>query len=219
MNKIKVHKFGGLVVSVMTLEIAEMSSRRCRLFENTAQDDTWLEVLTGELKYNRNEREDTLSFTLEAEDKATSSIPQFTSVVHVDTLYERDNGTIITWDASEIKKYALSFEEEVSCDEFVNIIFNFQHFALDGSGRDEGELDSPFSLPEPSVSNLDEIESILLQNSYSIHVKQHAAQYIIDNKYVDKLFDIFDMNVDLENTDSLSKLYSIFKLLGNFPLM
>lgn len=93
---------------------------------------------------------------------------------------------------------------------------------MDGSIIDNAGDDFSISLPQPEFSNIDEIDSCLLRSAYSFSVKQRLVQQILDDGFIPKLFEIFRMSEDLENSENLFKLFSIFRsivLLNNSMLL
>uniref|UniRef100_A0A0N5AP18 SMK-1 domain-containing protein n=1 Tax=Syphacia muris TaxID=451379 RepID=A0A0N5AP18_9BILA len=149
-----------------------------------------------------------------------------------DTIYQKQQETLIVWSESESYDLALSFQEKSGCEDIWKRICQVQgqdpgeHPDFSGNYDDvdeqdgfEGSEQSAYSsqevtngsitLPPCEVSQLREIELALSRSFGSAQQREKLALAIESQGYVEKLCDIFRMCEDLENLEGLHLLYQI----------
>ncbi|KAI1320357.1 Platinum sensitivity protein [Mortierella claussenii] len=129
-------------------------------------------------------------------------------------VYQRQQATLIVWSEDDGEDLALSFQEAEGCGEiWDNISEVQQHYAedlfsdpADGSGGGSGDF---ITLPDPNISNLAEIETLIKEAQNGINEKEKLAAFIIIDNYIDKLFPILETCEDLESRADLHLLHGI----------
>ncbi|KAI8094717.1 component of IIS longevity pathway SMK-1-domain-containing protein [Thamnidium elegans] len=134
-----------------------------------------------------------------------------TSQVLKRRLYQRQQDTLIVWTEDDNRDLALSFQDPSGCDEMWSCISRKQ--GLDGSmltgESDELTPKSPeIPLPEPELSNLQEILDLLL-NANTMQEKDKISAYILTEGYLGKLLSLFETCEDLEAISDLHLLYQV----------
>ena len=66
-------------------------------------------------------------------------------------------------------------------------------------------------LPEPRMSSLSGIQEVITS---PVSQRDAIAGLVLSDNYLDKLFDVFDQCEDLIDTESLHKMFQIFKSIG-----
>ncbi|OQR68603.1 serine/threonine-protein phosphatase 4 regulatory subunit 3-like [Tropilaelaps mercedesae] len=151
------------------------------------------------------------------------------SRVQPETVYQRQQGTLIVWSEGDNYDLALSFQERAGCDDIWKTICQIQ-------GRDpslditqevvESEDECPdgqaalgglnsssraMMLPAAEIAHLGEIAKILQECLPFPMRRDSVASAIEANEYITKLLDVFAVAEDLDDLDSLHTLYNIFK--------
>lgn len=138
------------------------------------------------------------------------------SKIQLNTLYQKQQETLIVWNESDNYSLALSFQERDGCSEIWEKICQIQ-------GRDPSysNLQDDDDQQEEIMINLVECDRnklhlILEQiNSYSKTTRRRdvlATEYI-EHNYIDKLLEIFKLVDEEQDIKTLYKLYEIFKQL------
>ncbi|KAG0202668.1 Platinum sensitivity protein [Mortierella sp. GBA30] len=173
----------------------------------------WIDQGTGHCscEFNSDKSEGTLIVHSEdEEDKILLS-----SRIRVgEELYQRQQETLIVWSEDDGVDLALSFQEAEGCGEiWDNISEVQQHYAedlfsdpSDANGAGGGDV---IALPDPDISNLAEIDSIIKDAQSGMHEKEKLAAFIILDNYIDKLFPVLETCEDLDSRSDLHLLHGI----------
>ncbi|ORX82606.1 DUF625-domain-containing protein [Anaeromyces robustus] len=137
------------------------------------------------------------------------------SRIYKEYIFRRQQETLILWTDQKNIELALSFQESTGCYEVWNEIAAIQKdLPPSGNIANDDYYDSDFiSLPEPTIANLEEIENTINQASRSIFSKDHLAQYVISEHYIDKLIPLLEDCEDLDSTEDLYRLSAIMKAI------
>jgi protein phosphatase-4 regulatory subunit 3 len=151
------------------------------------------------------------------------------SKIMPDTIYQKQQGTLIVWFESETCDLALSFQEKAGCTEIWDKICRIQGKDPDAEEENDENDQEPsdsstsgvstsmcgtnVSLPTCTLQNLSEIESMISNSMFTTTQREKMANSIQQSGYIEKLCELFSMCEDLENTEGLHLLYSIAKNL------
>ncbi|VIO98198.1 Uncharacterized protein BM_BM3995 [Brugia malayi] len=158
------------------------------------------------------------------------------SRILMDTIYQKQQETLIVWSESDTCDLALSFQDKTGCEDIWEKICQVQgrdpeqHPDFTGNYEDlddsEG-LDSAgqgysaqrsaagatITLPPCEVNSLADIE-VMISNSFGSAALREKLAIAIENQgYVAKLCDLFHMCEDLEHIDALHTLHQIARSL------
>lgn len=157
----------------------------------------------------------------------------FTVTIHSDTIYRQEQDTIIAWSDPDGNDYALSFEDNIGCERYWNIIHNIQTSTLvydqshpdidmisnDHSisiGYDTMAESSPLQiqqleLPIIALNTLQELDDLIAHSSTSWVSRISIGRSLLSNNNINQLFDLFDAAESLDSLSDLHLLYNIFK--------
>lgn len=140
------------------------------------------------------------------------------SRIYKEYIFRRQQDTLILWTDQKNIDLALSFQEAAGCLEVWNEIAAIQGDLPPSDNianiTNDDYYESDFiSLPEPTIANLEEIENTINQASRSICSKDHLAQYVISEHYIDKLIPLLGDCEDLDSTEDLYRLSAIMKAI------
>ncbi|KAJ3396991.1 Platinum sensitivity protein [Lobulomyces angularis] len=139
-----------------------------------------------------------------------------------DDVYQRQQETLIVWTEPDGENLALSFQEAEGCNEIWDQIATIQRKLMLLSGdfvnnAMEDEYNSQLNFPPPEPSNLKDIEQSFLSASRSVIGRDNAIASIIEQKYIDKLVELFEKveksYMDLENEKSLDNLFTMSNII------
>ncbi|KAF9929168.1 Platinum sensitivity protein [Mortierella alpina] len=173
----------------------------------------WIDQGTGHCscEFNADKSEGTL--IVHSEDEEEKIL--LSSRIRVgEDLYQRQQETLIVWSEDDGVDLALSFQEAEGCGEiWENISEVQQHYAedlfsdpSDANGAGSGEY---ITLPDPDISNLADIESLIKEAQNGINEKEKLGAFIIIDNYIDKLFPVFETCEDLDSRSDLHLLHGI----------
>lgn len=198
--------------------------RRVKVYRlNT--EGTWDDSGTGyvDLKWTGDSSSGGMHLVVTAEDDESTTLLH--SRVSEEDIYQRQQDTLIVWseptgDGDEVSDLALSFAEASCCSEVWDIIFELQKKAgttrtsfLDPDMDDDEEyLDASntLELPAPQLKNLDGLVSLFSEH-YGPFQRDRLSSGLLKDNYIRKLVDLFHVAEDIESTDSLHKIFTIFK--------
>ncbi|KAI6213365.1 hypothetical protein M3Y94_00141700 [Aphelenchoides besseyi] len=142
-----------------------------------------------------------------------------------DTVYQRQQGTLIVWSESETCDLALSFQEKSGCaaiwDKICQIQGRDPDIIDDEADVDDQQSDSSnsngstglgpsVSLPPCNVNNINDIEQIISNNMGNPSSREKMANALQQQNYLARLTEVFRQCEDVEHTN-LPLFYSIAK--------
>ncbi|KAM5442761.1 Platinum sensitivity protein [Microsporum ferrugineum] len=133
--------------------------------------------------------------------------------------YQKQQETLIVWTEQNGTDMALSFQEAEGC----GVIWDFvrhvqQHLAPlgpDDSLSDDAldGMPSAIMLPSPDLTNLAEIEHLIVGASATQPGRDAIARFVIQEQYIMKLLPLVSVAEDLEGLADLHRLCNIMKAL------
>ncbi|XGW05011.1 hypothetical protein V3C99_015860 [Haemonchus contortus] len=153
------------------------------------------------------------------------------SKILMDTVYQKQQETLIVWSESDTCDLALSFQEKSGCEEIWAKICEVQgRDPGDSDGgydeMDDGELSEGSSnalsttgaagrvvLPPIEIGRLIEVDSVIQNHLATQALREKMANAVESESVLPKLVDVFHMCEDVEHKDGLRTLYSIAKNL------
>ncbi|KAK9761065.1 Platinum sensitivity protein, partial [Basidiobolus ranarum] len=181
------------------------TKRRVKVYE-LGDDSAWKDKGTGYcvcLFYEDNEELDLL---VRSEEENPTVL--LNSKVVKGDIYQKQQETLIVWTEPDGRDLALSFQEAEGCAEVWDMIMDMQKrlpdLPIDSANR-------AITLPSPELSNLTEIETIVKQVGRFVYGRDTLVNYVIQEKYIDKLLPLLDVCEDLDNIKDLYTLCSIIK--------
>ncbi|CAP22774.2 Protein CBR-SMK-1 [Caenorhabditis briggsae] len=146
------------------------------------------------------------------------------SRILMDTVYQKQQETLIVWSETDCMDLALSFQEKSGCEELWQKICEVQGRDPgdpdatfdDGDDSDIGEMSSSSSrlqLPPIEIGRLSELDAILHMHLASNSAREKMTMAIESDNVVTKLCEVFRMCEDIEHTEGLRTFYSIVKNL------
>ncbi|KAF4532184.1 hypothetical protein B566_EDAN002246 [Ephemera danica] len=162
------------------------------------------------------------------------------SKIQPDTAYQKQQDTLIVWSEGDNFDLALSFQEKAGCDEIWEKICQVQgkdpsvDITQDTVEESEDERfddtsdSAPVELPPCELGRLEEISEVAMPNKFVYDLDMIPAQMIrscltspmrkdklalaLESEgYIRKLLSVFRTCEDLENTEGLHHLYTVFK--------
>uniref|UniRef100_A0A1I7T8A2 SMK-1 domain-containing protein n=1 Tax=Caenorhabditis tropicalis TaxID=1561998 RepID=A0A1I7T8A2_9PELO len=146
------------------------------------------------------------------------------SRINMETVYQKQQETLIVWSETEVMDLALSFQEKTGCEELWQKICEVQGRDPcdadatfdDGDDSDIGEISSAasrLSLPPIEIGRLSELDALLHMHLSSNSAREKMTVAIENDNVVTKLCEVFRMCEDIEHTEGLRTFYSIVKNL------
>jgi len=160
--------------------------------------------------------DDFLLMTTSEEAKEADGTPKvvLTTRISLDDIYVHQHDTLIVWNDPWLEtEMALSFQSVTGCQQFWDEIQTIQGKSVSspltlGTSHEEEWVN--WHLPDPSIPNLSEIHALILNPGVP---KDVIASQVLSDHYLEKIFDVFEKCEDIEDTDSLTKLFDIAKSL------
>ncbi|XP_071703408.1 uncharacterized protein [Rutidosis leptorrhynchoides] len=182
-------------------------------------DGKWDDQGTGHVTIDYLERSEDLGlFVTDEEDNETLLVHRISS----DDIYKKQEDTIISWrDPGFSSELALSFQETTGCSYIWDHICNVQrniHFNTLSNEAYHGANSELRELPEVELSTLPSILKVVVDSSITDQLC--VTELILhDQKFLQKLMDLFRACEDLENYDGLHIIYKIVRgiILLNSP--
>lgn len=194
--------------------------RRVKLYALNA-DRQWDDRGTGHVTSNYVDRVKGVSLLVHAENDGSMLLE---SKIHPDTIYHKQQDTLIVWSEGDNFDLALSFQEKAGCDEIwekicqvqgkdpsVEITQDVVEESEDERFEELSDSAPPIELPPCELSRLEDISEVIANGLTSQIRKDKLAQAIESENYIKKLLNLFHMCEDLENHEGLHYLYEIFK--------
>lgn len=184
-------------------------------------DRQWDDRGTGHVTSNYVDRVKGVSLLVHAENDGSMLLE---SKIHPDTIYHKQQDTLIVWSEGDNFDLALSFQEKAGCDEIwekicqvqgkdpsVEITQDVVEESEDERFEELSDSAPPIELPPCELSRLEDISEVIANGLTSQIRKDKLAQAIESENYIKKLLNLFHMCEDLENHEGLHYLYEIFK--------
>ncbi|XP_053671452.1 serine/threonine-protein phosphatase 4 regulatory subunit 3 [Anopheles nili] len=194
--------------------------RRVKLYALNA-DRQWDDRGTGHVTSSYVDRVKGVSLLVHAENDGSMLLE---SKIHPDTIYHKQQDTLIVWSEGDNFDLALSFQEKAGCDEIwekicqvqgkdpsVEITQDVVEESEDERFEDMSDSAPPIELPPCELSRLEDISEVIASALTSAIRKDKLAQAIESENYIKKLLGLFHVCEDLDNQEGLHYLYEIFK--------
>ncbi|CAF0822269.1 unnamed protein product [Brachionus calyciflorus] len=199
----------------------------------------WVDRGTGHVSWIYNDKQRSVSLVVKSESDASILLE---AKILLSIVYQRQQDTLIVWSDTNRRDLALSFQEKAGCDEIwekicevlgedsSSEITSSRGSTSGGTGQngsdnldesDEDQLETDINtspttdLPACELNKLKEIRDffiIELPRKSKIY-KERLASILESDFYIKKLIEIFHICEDLENIESLSYLFEIFRSL------
>ncbi|CAO3696824.1 unnamed protein product [Rhizopus stolonifer] len=198
----------------------QRTTYRVKLYE-LDESNNWTDKGTGYCYYSIDETDQL--FVVSEEDEKNQLL---CSTVNRSNIYQRQKDTLILWTEDGRRDMAISFQDAASCQ---RIWDNFSErgmidvqdnlIGLDDTDKlTEEEFDSEVvtdndsttkeALPDPTLSNIESIISIL-ENTQYMRDKERISKYILIESYIERLVPIFNECEDLEAYNEIFLLYNL----------
>uniref|UniRef100_A0A182NKU0 SMK-1 domain-containing protein n=1 Tax=Anopheles dirus TaxID=7168 RepID=A0A182NKU0_9DIPT len=194
--------------------------RRVKLYALNA-DRQWDDRGTGHVTSSYVDRVKGVSLLVHAENDGSMLLE---SKIHSDTVYHKQQDTLIVWSEGDNFDLALSFQEKAGCDEIwekicqvqgkdpsVEITQDIVEESEDERFEDMSDSAPPIELPPCELSRLEDISEVIASALTSAIRKDKLATAIESENYIKKLLGLFHVCEDLDNQEGLHYLYEIFK--------
>ncbi|KAG5517964.1 hypothetical protein PMAC_000419 [Pneumocystis sp. 'macacae'] len=202
--------------------------RRVKVYE--MRDDNWHDCGTG---YCTAVIENEMDGYFVVKSETNIEEVLLRSRIVSEDLYQIQQKTLIVWQELDGTDIALSFQEVDGCDEMWNFLNDVRKTLLatsealkplDLESQIDDHVDeffsddiikqnpsSPVILPAPELSNLPEIDAIVLKANQTTFGKESLAKFVLNENYVQRLVSLLDVCEDLEILNDLHLLCSIMK--------
>ncbi|KAK0414334.1 hypothetical protein QR680_007270 [Steinernema hermaphroditum] len=153
------------------------------------------------------------------------------SKIQVDTIYQKQQETLIVWSESETCDLALSFQEKSGCEEIWETICRVQgkdpdevQYDNDSDGEEIEKESAPSPIPSTSssgssllppceISKLSDIETALANALSTAETREKMATAVEREGYIEKLCNVFQKCEQMELPDACRTMYMIAKNL------
>ncbi|XP_022174234.1 serine/threonine-protein phosphatase 4 regulatory subunit 3A isoform X1 [Myzus persicae] len=196
------------------------TKRRVKLYALNA-DRQWDDRGTGHVSCTYVERLKGVSLLVRAE--ADGALLLESKIQH-DTVYQKQQDTLIVWSEADNFDLALSFQEKAGCEEIWEKICSVQgkdptiettqdivEESEDERFDDLSDSAPPVELPLCEIGRLKEIKDLFITCMATPLNKDRLAEAIENDGYVRKLVKLFNLCEDLNNLEGLHCLYDIVK--------
>ena len=189
---------------------------RVKLYE-LSQSSTWEDKGTGFIDILFVPDRNTFCIAVFPEDGEDMRKPLLVSPVISHDVYQLQQETLIVWTESDGQDYALSFQDARGCNEVWESIADHQKRLQETSvlsGLDDVEMRIALDdkvLPEMELKNLSEIEEYVNSVLFYGGGTDKLLSLIFQDKFLDKLLDMFEMAEDLNMKPELVIVYNIMK--------
>ncbi|XP_041108969.1 serine/threonine-protein phosphatase 4 regulatory subunit 3 isoform X3 [Polyodon spathula] len=199
-----------------------MSDTRRRVKVYTLNEDRqWDDRGTGHVSSTYVERLKGMTLLVRAESDGSLLLE---SKISPNTAYQKQQDTLIVWSEAENYDLALSFQEKAGCDEIWEKICQVQGkdptVEITQELIDESEEERFEEMPETShlvdlppceLNKLEEIADLVTSVLSSPIRREKLALALMNEAYIKKLLQLFQVCEDLENTEGLHHLYEIIR--------
>ncbi|XP_058880447.1 serine/threonine-protein phosphatase 4 regulatory subunit 3-like isoform X3 [Acipenser ruthenus] len=199
-----------------------MSDTRRRVKVYTLNEDRqWDDRGTGHVSSTYVERLKGMALLVRAESDGSLLLE---SKISPNTAYQKQQDTLIVWSEAENYDLALSFQEKAGCDEIWEKICQVQGkdpaVEITQELIDESEEERFEEMPETShlvdlppceLNKLEEIADLVTSVLSSPIRREKLALALMNEGYIKKLLQLFQVCEDLENSEDLHHLYEIVR--------
>ncbi|XP_050543788.1 serine/threonine-protein phosphatase 4 regulatory subunit 3A isoform X2 [Daktulosphaira vitifoliae] len=196
------------------------TKRRVKLYALNV-DRQWDDRGTGHVSCTYVERLKGVSLLVRAE--ADGALLLESKIQH-DTVYQKQQDTLIVWSEADNFDLALSFQEKAGCEEIWEKICSVQgkdptiettqdivEESEDERFDDLSDSAPPVELPPCEIGRLKEIKDLFMTCMATPLNKDRLAEAIENDGYIRKLVKLFNLCEDLNNLEGLHCLYDIIK--------
>ncbi|XP_043246174.1 serine/threonine-protein phosphatase 4 regulatory subunit 3-like [Amphibalanus amphitrite] len=196
----------------------QSTRRRVKLYALNAERQ-WDDRGTGHVTSSYVEKLQGVSLLVKAE--ADGSV-LLESKIQPETIYQKQQETLIVWSEGDNFDLALSFQERAGCDEIWEKICQVQgrdpsveitHEAVEESEDerfdDMSDTVPSIELPAAEMARLEEISELINSCLHSAIKREKLTLAVEADNYIPKLMRMFQMCEDLENTAGLHHLHDI----------
>ncbi|KAJ3350612.1 AP-1 complex subunit beta-1 [Entophlyctis luteolus] len=155
--------------------------------------------------------------------------------IRTEANFSRQQDTLIVWTEEDGTDMALSFQEQEGCEDLWKAIREIKmklggagDTDIDGLHFNDGEdapesghapiesiPDTGFSLPEPSMATIKEIEETMFATSKGMYGRGQLTKFILQENYIEKLLPMLEVCEDMECTEELYSLSHIVKMIDD----
>ncbi|RIB17482.1 component of IIS longevity pathway SMK-1-domain-containing protein [Gigaspora rosea] len=193
----------------------EVKQRRVKVYQ-LSRESEWLDKGTGFCTCLVNEAKDGAYIIVRSEED--TAVLLLNSRIMKDHDYQKQQDTLVVWTEPNGLDLALSFQEAEGCTEIWEFISDIKVRMGNSNSSDTRtspppDLEIPnmtIKLPEPTLSNLEEIELIIKVSSRSIYEREKLAAFVTQG-YIAKLLPLLSTCEDLEDLKDLHRLCNIMK--------
>jgi len=208
--------------------------RRVKLYQLDAKNQ-WEDKGTGHVTCTYSEKHQSVCIVVISEKDGESTLIESKIHAFPDDLYQLQQETLIVWNDPETDvDLALSFQEPAGCrevydqiimsqklngeapggeDENGNVLSNGNGTERISLSRDSDVGANGWELPPANITNLGKIYEVISRGQNSPSLKERIVIFIVKEKFITKLLDVFNICEGLENAESLHTLFNIFKSL------
>ncbi|KAF0429270.1 DUF625-domain-containing protein [Gigaspora margarita] len=193
----------------------EVKQRRVKVYQ-LSRESEWLDKGTGFCTCLVNEAKDGAYIIVRSEED--TAVLLLNSRIMKDHDYQKQQDTLVVWTEPNGLDLALSFQEAEGCTEIWEFISDIKVRMGNSNSSDTRTSPPPdpeipnmtIKLPEPTLSNLEEIELIIKVSSRSIYEREKLAAFVTQG-YIAKLLPLLSTCEDLEDLKDLHRLCNIMK--------
>uniref|UniRef100_W5NE63 Serine/threonine-protein phosphatase 4 regulatory subunit 3 n=1 Tax=Lepisosteus oculatus TaxID=7918 RepID=W5NE63_LEPOC len=199
-----------------------MSDTRRRVKVYTLNEDRqWDDRGTGHVSATYVDRLKGVSLLVRAESDGSLLLE---SKISPNTAYQKQQDTLIVWSEAENYDLALSFQEKAGCDEIWEKICQVQGkdptVEITQDPIDESEEEHVEEMPETShlvdlppceLNKLEEIADLVTSVLSSPIRREKLALALMNEGYIKKLLQLFQVCEQMGNTEGLHHLYEIIR--------
>ncbi|CAG8510843.1 1168_t:CDS:2, partial [Scutellospora calospora] len=193
----------------------EVKQRRVKVYQ-LSRESEWLDKGTGFCTCFVNEAKDDACIIVRSEED--TAVLLLKSRIMKDHDYQKQQDTLVVWTEPNGLDLALSFQEAEGCTEIWEFISDIKVRMGHSNSSDVRSSPPPdpeipnmsIKLPEPTLSNLEEIELIVKAASRTIYERDKLAAFVTQG-YIAKLLPLLSTCEDLEDLKDLHRLCNIMK--------
>eukprot|EP00158_Paraphelidium_tribonemae_P007449 Partr_v1_DN28249_c0_g1_i5_m76518 putative suppressor of mek1 (Dictyostelium) len=192
---------------------------RVKIYE-LAPSSVWDDKGTGYSDIQYVKGKDAYCLVVRSEDE---NLVILESAIRAADVYQRQQDTLIIWVEPDGRDMALSFQDSRGCTEIWDSIGDVQrrlHDSLpegdilmgiedESLGADLEPDVSSIVVPEITITSLIQVEQFVLELCQYRRGRDRLVRLILTDKFLDRVFDVFEMAEDMEMKEELTTIYSI----------